>query len=379
MTDDRLVRIADVNLTEREVDAAVEVLRTGNLRQGAITSEFERAFAAATGAAHAIAVSSGTAALHLAWLALLEPGDEVLVPAFTFFATASTVVLAGGRPVFCEVDPLTFTIDVEDARRRATPRTAGIAPVHLYGQACDVTGVQALADDLGLRIVWDAAQAHGTTFAGSDVGSLGDLTCYSFYPTKNMTTGEGGMITTNDGELDRRLRLLRSHGQEKKYYHTVVGLNYRTTDVQSAIGLVQLDRLPEALRRRRHNARRLTELLGTVEGIRPPHELDGTEHSYHQYTVVVDGTPDGQARDRLAADLKLAGIETAVHYPRPLHLQPALAGEGPLPALPVAEGLCGSVLSLPVHPGVADEDLDRIGHAVRGGLAGSRSASGRGP
>ena len=368
MTDDPLIRIAKVDLTEREVDAALKVLRSGNLRQGAVTAEFERQFAAATGAAHAIAVSSGTAALHLAWMALLNPGDEVLVPAFTFVATATTVLLAGGRPVLCDVDPVTFTIDVEDARRRVTPRTVAIAPVHLYGQACDVSGLQELARDAGLRIVWDAAQSHGTTHCGVDVGSLPDLTCYSFYSTKNMTTGEGGMITTSDDELDRTLRLLRSHGQERKYYHTALGLNYRTTDVQSAIGLVQLERLPGLVGQRRANAQRLTELISGTPDIRPPVERTGTEHSYHQYTIVVEGEDGGSPRDRLAGELQTRGVETAIHYPRPLNHQPVLQRDCGQPQLPVSERLCQTVLSLPVHPDLTPAEVEAVGRAVRESL-----------
>ncbi len=368
VSDHRMIPIARVNLSEREIAAAVGVLRSGKLRQGAVTAEFECRFAAATGAAHAVAVSSGTAALHLAWLALLNPGDEVLVPAFTFVATATTVLLAGGCPILCDVDPVTFTIDVEDARRRLTPRTVAIAPVHLYGQACDVAALQRLAEDARLRIVWDAAQAHGTTYRGLDVGSLGDLVCYSFYPTKNMTTGEGGMITTDDDQLDRKLRLLRSHGQERKYYHTIVGLNYRMTDVQSAIGLVQLERLPDLLRRRRANARRLSELLSCVAGIVPPTELAGTEHAYHQYTVVVDGGQDRSARDRVASKLLDRGVETAVHYPHPLHEQPVLRQEGERPHLPICERLSQTVLSLPVHPDLSPEDVETIGRAVEQSL-----------
>lgn len=365
MSDQKTIPIAHVELSHREISAAVSVLQSGALRQGKITAEFEKRYASATGARHAIAVSSGTAALHLAWLALLRPGDEVLIPTFSFFATASSVVLAGGKPVFCDVDPETFTIDVDDARHRVTPRTAGLAPVHIFGQACDVSAVKKLADDFGLHVVWDAAQAHGTTFEGMDVGSFGDLVCYSFYPTKNMTTGEGGMITTNDDELDRRLRLLRSHGQEHKYYHTLIGLNYRTTDVLSAIGLVQLERLPGLLARRRDNARRLTDALDSVEGIRPPKVLGRSEHAYHQYTVIVESDGDGSERDRVAADLKVAGVEAAVHYPRALHHQPALMNNGPAGPLPVAEALCNSVLSLPVHPALSTDDVDRIVQAVR--------------
>lgn len=367
------IPIARVELSEDEISAAEAVLRSGRLRQGAVTAEFEKKYAAHTGAQHAVAVSSGTAALHLAWMAVLKPGDEVLVPAFTFVATATMVMLAGGKPVLCDVDPHTFTLDVEDARRRVTPRTVGIAPVHLYGQACDVAGVRKLADEHGLRIVWDAAQAHGTTVHGADVGSLGevDMTCYSFYPTKNMTTGEGGMITTNDAELAAQLGLLRSHGQARKYYHTVLGLNYRTTDVHSAIGLVQLERLPQWVGRRRENAQRLNAGLSGVEGVETPRVLPGTEHAYHQYTILVPDSEDGTARDGIARRMQEGGVETGVHYPRPLHHQPVLQedGDGELPSLPVSERLARTVLSLPVHPALSEADLDVVAQVTREAVA----------
>lgn len=364
-----VIPIAQVTLDGGEIEAAVEVLRSGNIRQGPLCREFEQRFAALVGARQAVAVSSGTAALHLAWLAILEPGDEVLVPAFTFIATASSVVLAGGRPAFCDVDPNSATLDVEDARRRITPKTVAIAPVHLYGGACDVAGIQALAAEHGLRIVWDAAQAHGTRVDGQDVGGLDDLVCYSFYPTKNMTTGEGGIITTNDDALAERLRLLRSHGQAAKYYHTLIGLNYRLTDVQAAIGLVQLDRLAGWLKDRRANARQLDAGLRGIPGIIPPAVRPGVEHSYHQYTIQVD--PDsGISRDELQVRLKDLGIETGVHYPRPLHKQPVFVDEYGELSLPVSERLAETVLSLPIHPGVDEAGIERISQSVRQAIDG---------
>lgn len=358
------IPIAQVQLDNGEIDAALAVLRSGQIRQGKICREFEERFAAAVGARHAVAVSSGTAALHLAWLAVLEPGDEVLVPAFTFIATASSVVLAGGRPVFCDVSPEHGMIDVDDARRRLTGRTRGIAPVHLYGNACDVTGIQQLAAENDLRIVWDAAQAHGTRVDGRDVGGFDDLVCYSFYPTKNMTTAEGGMITTNDSDLASKLRLLRSHGQAEKYYHTEIGLNYRLTDVQAAIGLVQLDRLSVWLKQRQSNAATLDNLLDGIPGIKPPAVAAGVEHSYHQYTIQVNPSNGGITRDEMQVALRDLGIQTAVHYPRPLHQQPVFATEHAELSLPVSEQLSASVLSLPIHPAISEDDLRRIAHGL---------------
>lgn len=360
-----VVPIAQVALDNGEIEAAVDVLRSGAIRQGKLTQEFERRFADLVGARHAVAVSSGTAALHLAWLAVLKPGDEVLVPAFTFIASASSVILAGGQPVFCDVDPNTGLIDVDDATQRLTPKTRGIAPVHLYGNAADVADVQGLADEHNLWIVWDAAQAHGTTIDGHDVGYYCDLVCYSFYPTKNMTTAEGGMITTNSDVFAERLRLLRSHGQAQKYVHTMVGLNYRMTDVQAAIGLVQLDQLAGWLEQRRENARMLDGLLEDVPGIHTPEVAPRVEHSYHQYTIRVDPSVAGVTRDELQAALGEAGIQSAVHYPRPLHQQPVFAADVDGLRLPASEELARTVLSLPIHPGVSGDDLRHIGQSVR--------------
>lgn len=359
------IPIARVQLENGEIDAAVAVLRSGAIRQGKVCQEFEERFAATVGARYAVAVSSGTAALHLAWMAVLEPGDEVLVPAFTFIATASTVVLAGGRPIFCDVDPKSGTIDVEDARRRLTPQTRGLAPVHLYGNACDVSGVQALAAEHDLRVVWDAAQAHGTRVDGQDVGSFDDFVCYSFYPTKNMTTAEGGMITTNDPGLAETLHLLRSHGQAEKYVHTLIGLNYRMTDVQAAVGIVQLNQLSGWLERRRANAELLNSLLDDIPGIKTPFVSPDVEHSYHQYTIQVDAAVVGMTRNELGAALGELGIQTAVHYPRALHQQPVFAAEVGGLSLPVSEELAGSVLSLPIHQSVDGDDLRWIARGLR--------------
>ncbi|HLG73611.1 MAG TPA: DegT/DnrJ/EryC1/StrS family aminotransferase, partial [Chloroflexota bacterium] len=219
--------------------------------------------------------------------------------------------------------------------------------------------------------VWDAAQAHGARWRGQDVGSLPGVVCYSFYPTKNMTTGEGGMITTNDAALADRLRLLRSHGQTQKYVHTLIGLNYRMMDVQAAIGLVQLERLPGLLARRRANAALLDRLLAGLPGIETPHVPPEVEHAYHQYTIQVHATALGRSRDELAGALAARGIETAVHYPRPLHQQPVFAAEHGRQALPESERLAGSVLSLPVHPGVSESQLRRVGEAVAAVASGS--------
>ncbi|MGC2432456.1 MAG: DegT/DnrJ/EryC1/StrS aminotransferase family protein, partial [Desulfobaccales bacterium] len=228
------IGMAEIKFTEAEIEAAVRVLRSGALRQGKECSAFEEEFAARVGAKFAVTSANGSAALHLAYLAFLQPGDEVLVPSFTFVATASMVTMAGSKPVFCDVDPHTFLLDLEDAARKVSPRTRAISPVHLFGNACDIDAVQTFAKKHHLVIVWDAAQAHGAEYCGQDVGSFGDFVAYSFYPSKNMFVGEGGMTCTDNDEYAAKLRHLRSHGETGKYLHTMLGLNYRMTDVEAA-------------------------------------------------------------------------------------------------------------------------------------------------
>jgi perosamine synthetase len=225
------IGIAEIRLTELEIDAAVRVLRSGALRQGKECDAFEQEFSAKVGAKFAVTIANGSAALHLAYLAFLQPGDEVLVPSFTFMATASMVSMSGGKPVFCDVDRRTFLIDLEDAKKKITSRTRAISPVHLFGNSCAVDTIEVFAKKFNLAIVWDAAQAHGAKFQGRDVGSCGDFVCYSFYPSKNMFVGEGGMTCTDNSEYAHKLRYLRTHGQTGKYPHTMLGLKYRMTDV----------------------------------------------------------------------------------------------------------------------------------------------------
>lgn len=334
------------------------------LRAGRVTKEFESRFAQAVGASHAVAVSSGTAALFLAYRALLEPGDEVIVPDFTFAATASMAIAAGMKPVFADVDPQTYTIDPADVERRITRRTRAIVPVHLYGNPADVERLTRLARRHRLRLIWDAAQAHGARWRGRDVGWFPDVVCYSFYPSKNMTTGEGGMLTTSDGALAAELRLLLSHGEASRYSHVRVGFNFRLTDVAAALGLGQLAGLREAVRRRRKNAAALTRGLSGIPGVQTPRDAPGATHAYCLYTIGVDPEIAGISRDELQRALARRVIESAVHYPLPLHRQPVFRGYGTDADFPVSARLAQTVLSLPVHPGLSSQDVRRIVRAV---------------
>jgi dTDP-4-amino-4,6-dideoxygalactose transaminase len=353
---ERSIPIARPSIGEAEVSAVVEVLRSGNLVQGEVVARFERRFAAIVGVRHAVAVSSGTAALHIALLAHgIGPGDEVITSPFSFAATANAVLYTGARPVFVDIDPQDFNIDPHLVERCITSRTRALLPVHLYGQPADMPAIVAIAQHYGLAIVEDAAQAHGASIGGRNVGTFGTA-CFSFYATKNVATGEGGVVTTDDDAIADKLRLLRSHGSRVRYQHEILGFNYRMTDLQAAIGEVQLERLPELTQNRVANAEFLTNRLHNVTTPRP---LPGRQHVYHQYTVRVRSNRDGAARA-----LAQQGIGTGIHYPRPIHRQPLYRNLGYTDSLPHAEQASREVLSLPVHPALDRWDLERIVDAV---------------
>ncbi len=341
------------------------MLRSGRLRAGRVVEDFEARFARAVGARFAVAVSSGTAALHLAYQALLKPGDEVIVPDFTFVATASMALAVGARPVFADVDPETFTLDVADAERRITRRTRALVPVHLYGHPAEIGRLACLARRHRLRIIWDAAQAHGAQYRGRDVGSFPHVVCYSFYPTKNLTTAEGGMLTTSNAALAAGLRLARSHGEGSRYFHTRLGFNFRMTDVAAALGREQLRKLGSVLRARRRNAAILARGLGAIPGLGVPQVAPRVQHAFNLFTIRVRPETLGMSRDDLQKALAEQGIETAVHYPRALHQQPLFRGSGSDHDCPVSAALANTVLSLPVHPDLSLEDLQHIIRKVK--------------
>lgn len=365
----RTIGMAEIKLTEVEIEAAVAVLRSGALRQGKECDAFEAEFAEKIGAKYALTCSNGSASLHLAYMAFLNPGDEVLCPSFTFIATGSMVSAAGGVPVFCDVDPETFLMDLKDAENRITERTVAISPVHLFGNACDVDGVQAFARKHNLRVVWDAAQAHGATYNGRDIGSFGDFVSYSFYPSKNMFVGEGGMILTDNAEMERLMRFKRTHGQTGKYLHTMDGLNYRMTDVEAAIGREQLKRLDDMLAVRRRNCRILKEGLDEIEGLCIQKHTPNSKHAVHQFCLTVDQAKTGVDRDGLQQILKDKGVATGVHYPRGLHQQPVFIEKFGYEPLPVTELLCETIIALPVHHGMSEDDARYVVDAVKGCLA----------
>ena len=361
----RNITISEVKLTEEEIEAAVQVMRSGNLRQNGQCEAFEREFALKVGSRYALTCANGTASLHLAYMSFLKPGDEVLVPSFTFMATGSMVAMAGGRPVFCEIDPDTLLIDIRDAENRITERTRAISPVHLFGNPVDIAAVNELAKRHKLTVVWDAAQAHGAAWKQRDVGAFDDFVAYSFYPSKNMFVGEGGMICTNNEEYYQKMRSMRSHGETGKYCHTALGLNYRMTDVEASIGRKQLLRLDGMLAKRRLNAATLTAGLADVSGIRPQKVTPDGMHAWHQYCLLVDSARFGLNRDSLADKLKEKGIASSVHYPRGLHQQPIFQELYGRSKLPVTEKVAESILAIPVHHGLTPGDAEAIVEAIK--------------
>lgn len=342
---------------EEEKRAVIEVLESGMLAQGSRTEAFEAAFAAYIGTKHAVAVNSGTAALIVALQAHgVGPGDEVITTPFSFIATATSIIACGARPVFVDVDPFDLNLDPERVEDAITDATKAIMPVHLYGHPARIEELRVLCEENELALIEDAAQAHGAEHWSKRVGSFG-TGCFSFYPTKNMTTGEGGMITSDDDEVARRCRVIRHHGQERRYYHEYFGLNWRITDMASAIGLVQLGHLEEWNEARIRNAEFLSSRIRSVE---TPKVREGDRHVFHQYTVRVAG-----GREAFQARLQEAGVGSAIHYPVPIHRQPIIEQLGLGEAdVPVAEAAAEGVLSLPVHPGLTRDELEYIADAV---------------
>lgn len=348
-----------------EERAAVDaVLISGMLAQGAEVAEFEKEFSEVLLDGRAsVAVNSGTSGLHLGLLAAgIGPGDEVIVPSFTFAATANSVALTGATPVFADIELDHYCLDIAHVESLITDKTKGIMPVHLYGHPANVVAFRELADARGIKLFEDAAQAHGAGINGRKVGTFGDFAMFSLYPTKNMTSGEGGMVSTGDATVERNLRLLRNQGMERQYENELVGFNARMTNLHAAIGRVQLTKVLGWTARRQSNAKFLTDNL---EGVGTPAVADGAEHVYHQYTIRISGDRDG-----FAAALKDEyNIGSGVYYPIPNHRLPSFSRTEDLPNTEVA---AREVLSLPVHPSLDDEDLDRIVTAVNK-LAGAGS------
>ena len=365
-----MIPIADPQLGEHEKERVAEIIDSGQLTDGPEVRAFEEEFADFCGASHGVATTNGTTALHTALEALgIGPGDRVVTPSFSFIASANAVRFAGAEPVFADIDPDTYNLDPATVEAVVAEHDCdAILAVHLFGLPADMPALQRIADEHDLHLIEDAAQAHGAAIDGERVGGFGDAACFSFYPTKNLTTGEGGMVLTDDGRVAARAASFVNHGRpaarfgddaDGAYDHLTVGHNFRMSSVLAAIGRVQLDhRLQESNERRRVNAARLTEGLAEIDGIETPIEPDGRRHVYHQYTIQTDD------RDALREHLESEGVGTGIYYPTPIHDQPAY--DGVTCDVPVTERAADEVLSLPVHPNLSASDLESIMAAVDG-------------
>ncbi|MDE4907371.1 DegT/DnrJ/EryC1/StrS family aminotransferase [Methanogenium marinum] len=359
-----MIPVAKPAVGDDEIAAVAAVMKTGMLATGPEVTQFEEEFAGYCDVEHAVGVNTGTAALHVALKALgVGHGDEVIVPAFTFIATATSVSMCGAKPVMVDVDEHCYTIDPDEVSEHLNAKTKAVIGVHLFGQSFAVEPVAEICADADVLLVEDCAQAHGALCKGKKVGGFGAAGCFSFYPTKNMTTGEGGMVTTNDAALADRCRRIANHGQSDKYLHTELGYNYRMTSIGAAIGRVQLRKLDEMNRKRQANAAYYTKYLD-APGLKTPAIRAGCAHVFHQYvTELKDAFPAD--RETVMAYLREKGIGSAVHYPMPVHRQPLYAGD-PGVRCPVSEDLSGRVLSLPVHPGVTEENCAYIVATING-------------
>ncbi|NVM02364.1 MAG: DegT/DnrJ/EryC1/StrS aminotransferase family protein [Candidatus Helarchaeota archaeon] len=356
-------------LGEEETTEISKIIQSGALThkegKGKYVLKFEESFAKFIGTKHAIAVNSGTAALHSALLALnLDPKDEIIVPTFTFVATAEVVLHVGCKVVFSDINPRTFNIDLSTIQKKVTNRTKAIIAVHLYGHPVDLNPILEFAKDKEIAVIEDVAQAHGGTYYGKMVGSLGDFGCFSFYPSKNMTTGEGGMITTNSSELADKLRMIRNHGESEEYKTVVLGHNFRMPELSAAIGDIQLKKLKDFLTKRATNAEILNNALQDVETINIPIVEEWATHAWYLYTTTLK---DPTKRNDLIAKLRKENIGTGVYYSTPLHLMPLFqklygfkGGE-----FLNSEKASKSVLSLPVYPGINKEQMEFIANKTR--------------
>lgn len=353
-----MIPISKPQIGETEKQAVLEVLSSGMLVQGQRVAQLEERYAGVCGTCYAVATSSGTTALHIALMAhRIGSGDEVITTPFTFIATVNSVLFVGATPVLVDIEEETFNIDPALVEAAVTPRTRAIMPVHLYGYPCDMDAILDIARRHNLIVIEDAAQAIGATYKGKPAGSFG-TGCFSLYATKNIAAGEGGMITTDDEALADRCRLLRSHGQRRRYYYESLGYNFRMTDIHAAIALAQMDRLDEFTAKRRSNA---AYLSANITSVITPKVREGYGHVYHQYTVRLDG---GRDRGAAAQQLRDAGVGTGIFYPVPAHQHDYMRKVVGETSLPVTEQLTKEVISLPVHPGLTQADLETIVGAV---------------
>jgi perosamine synthetase len=347
-------------LLRDDIDSVTKCLQEQRLSQGKYVETFEKGFAEYVGTKHAIATSSGTTALHTALAAMnIKEGDEVIVPSLSFIATANCALYQRAKPMFVDVDPQTFNIDPGKIESRITERTKLVIPVHYGGQPCDMDAINKIANDHDLMVLEDSAEAHGSKYRGKMAGSLGDAACFSFYPNKNITMGEGGIVTTNDDEIARKARLVRSHGQDSRYHHVLLGYNYRITDIQASLGISQLRRLNSVVEMKRELAAYYDDqIVKNCKDVHTPFVRDDRTHTYMFYSVCF---PSREHRDRIQLVLERSGIETRIAFP-PIHLQPLYRelfgfAEG---YLPITEDIAGRILSLPIYPMMKKTEQDYV-------------------
>ncbi len=341
--------------------AVIDVIDSGWYVKGENAKALEEDFAKFCQASFGVSCSSGTAAIFLALKSLgVGPGDEVIVPSFTFIATASPVILLGAKPVFADIDPVTYTVTPEEIERLITHKTKAIIPVHLYGHPAKMKPIMDIAKDRDIAVIEDACQAHGAEAFGHKVGTIGDMACFSFFPSKNMSvSGEGGMITTNDSELADKMTKMKDHGRIDRYTSTMFGFNFRLSEIHAAIGRVQLKHLPEWIEKRRQNAARYTELLSGISEIKLPQEKGWAKHAYHLYVI------SAERRNELAQYLKSKGIATGIHYDIPVHKQPYILDILPPVSLKNTEECADKVLSLPLDPHIKSEEIEQVALEVK--------------
>jgi dTDP-4-amino-4,6-dideoxygalactose transaminase len=363
-------KMISVNLPlidNEEIKAVSDVLKsgilTGRVKSGPWVKKLEDGFSDFVKAKYAFGINSGTSALHLSLLAAgIGAGHEVVVPSFTFISTAEVVALVGAKPVFVDINPMTYDIDPGKIERRITKRTKAIIPVDLYGLPADMKPIREIADKHGLIIVEDAAQAHGATYLGKSVGSFADIACWSFYASKNMTTGEGGMVTTNRKEYADKIPYVRAHGEKEEYFSSMLGHNFRMPEMEGAVGYVQLQKLPRFLEARRRHATQLTKLLKSTERLQLPEEPRGFRHSWYLYTVRQRHASSAE-RNATVEKLRQKNIGATVYYHAPIHVMPYYRQFGKV-RLPESEKAAEQVFSLPVHPAVTEDQIEYIGETV---------------
>jgi dTDP-4-amino-4,6-dideoxygalactose transaminase len=355
-----MIKIASPSIGSEEIKAVKEVLKSGMLAQGKKVKDFEEKIAEYVGVKYGVATSSGTTALHTALLAVgIKPGDEVITTPFTFIATANSVLYCGAKPVFVDIDERTFNLDPEKIEEKITKKTKAILPVHLYGQPADIKSLLEICEDHNLFLVEDAAQALGAEFKGKKVGSFGDCGIFSFYPTKNITTGEGGMVVTDNKAIAERCVKIRNHGEYKRYFVASLGYNYRMTEIAAAIGLAQIQKLERFIKKRIKNAEFLSKNLKKIPNIEPPFVEKNVRHVFHQYTI------KAKKRDGLKDFLNKNQIEAIVYYPLPVHKQLLYQKIGYRDFLPVSESLSEKVLSLPVHQNLSKKELGKVVETIK--------------